>query len=251
MKQIIGAFKYIHEKKIIHRDIILDNILLNYDNEEDKNNFNLMKANIKINDFGFALKINKECIENTLIGSPINIDPLFFNELSSNKKIKQYVYNEKTDIWSIGAICYEMFIGKPLFDSENMEELIKNIEEGTYTIPISMSHEAVSFLNGMLQYDSKRRLTAEQLSSHDFLNKEIKDFHSIDLQKFSKLVEGKGIKINIKNNDFIWSIFNADSEKLLNNIEGNQFIKSIDEKDKIEFENLKKEEPNKEKIEEN
>ena len=54
MRQNINAFQYIHKLKIIHRDIKLDNILLNYETEEDKNNLNLMKATIKIIDFGFA-----------------------------------------------------------------------------------------------------------------------------------------------------------------------------------------------------
>ena len=155
-----------------------------------------------------------------------------------------------TDIWSIGAICYEMLIGKPIFYSENIDESVKNIEEGTYTIPITMSHEAVSFLNGMLQYDSKRRLTAVQLSKHDFLNKDSKDFHSINLQKVSMLVNEKQLKINVKNNDFIWSIFNVETEKFLISIEGKQLIKPIDKTEKIEFENLEKEELNKEKMEE-
>ena len=155
-----------------------------------------------------------------------------------------------TDIWSIGAICYEMHIGKPIFYSENIDESVKNIEEGTYTIPITMSHEAVSFLNGMLQYDSKRRLTAVQLSKHDFLNKDSKDFHSINLQKVSMLVNEKQLKINVKNNDFIWSIFNVETEKFLISIEGKQLIKPIDKTEKIEFENLEKEELNKEKMEE-
>ena len=48
MRQIINAFQYIHKLKIIHRDIKLDNILLNYETEEDKNNLNLMKATVKI-----------------------------------------------------------------------------------------------------------------------------------------------------------------------------------------------------------
>ena len=245
MKQIINAFKYIHEKKIIHRNIALDNILLNYDNEEDKNNLNLMKANIKINGFGFACQISKEGLKYSILGYPINMDPLILKKLnSSTKKKKQLGYNEMADIWSIGTICYEMIIGKPIFDSEDMEELVEKVEDGSYSIPTTMSYEIVSFLNGMLQYDSKRRLTAEQLSRHDFLNKDIKDFHSINLQKVSKLIDEKGLKLNAKNNNSIWSIFNANSENLLTSILGSQFVKPTNENEKIEFENLKKIEPN-------
>ena len=54
MRQIIDAFKYMHERRIIHRDVKLENILLSYENEKDKENFDLMKAQIKIIDFGFA-----------------------------------------------------------------------------------------------------------------------------------------------------------------------------------------------------
>ena len=54
MRQIISAFKYIHERKIIHRDVKLDNILLHFEIEEDLKNFDLMKATVKIIDFGFA-----------------------------------------------------------------------------------------------------------------------------------------------------------------------------------------------------
>ena len=107
-----------------------------------------------------------------------------------------------------------------------------------------MSHEVVSFLNGMLQYEGKRRLTAAQLSRHDFLKKDVKDFHSIDLKKISKKVGEDGVKINVKSNGTIWSIFNPDSESLLTSIVGNQFIKPIDEKEELAFEELKKAGPN-------
>ena len=48
MRQIISAFQYIHEQGIMHRDIKLENILLNYESEEDRKNLNLMKAQVKI-----------------------------------------------------------------------------------------------------------------------------------------------------------------------------------------------------------
>ena len=76
MRQIIDAFKYIHEKKIIHRKINIANILLHYDNEEDKNNFNLMKAQIKIIDFCFACKIKDNELRYSIVGTPIKLDPI-------------------------------------------------------------------------------------------------------------------------------------------------------------------------------
>ena len=134
MKQIISAFRYIHEKKIIHRDVKLENILLHYEDEEDKKNFNLMKAQVKIIDFGFACKISKEGLQYSVLGSPINMDPLILKKLNSShnpkfKKEKQLGYNEMADIWSIGTICYEMLIGSPAFDSQDMEELAKSIKK--------------------------------------------------------------------------------------------------------------------------
>lgn len=75
MKQIIDAFKYIHANNAIHRDVKLENILLHYENEEDKKNFNLMKATVKIIDFGCASKVNKMNPKTKIVGNPINMDP--------------------------------------------------------------------------------------------------------------------------------------------------------------------------------
>ena len=102
-------------------------------------------------------------------------------------------------------------------------------------MPTNMSYEIVSFLNGMLQYNSQKRLTASQLIRHDFLTKDVKDFKKINLEKISGKVTGDMIDINAIHNSTIWSIFNKENESLLSTINGNEFIKPKDEKEKMEF----------------
>ena len=235
MRQIIDAFKFMHERKIIHRDVKLDNILLNYETEEDKKNLNLMKAQVKIIDFGFSCKIDKSGLQFTALGSPINMDPIILKKLnSSSKKERQLGYNQKADIWSLGTICYEMLIGKSAFDADDMEDLVNKIENGSYNVPTNLSHEVVSFLNGMLQYEGNNRLTADQLSRHSFLTKNVKDFTPLSLNKTNKVMNTK------KLNQSIWAIFGANDENKLMNIAGNEFVKPIDEKEELEFEQRKK-----------
>ena len=224
MRQIIDAFKYIHSKDIMHRDIKLENILLNYDTNEDKQNQNLMKANIKIIDFGFAAKLEKNGLKYTTLGSPINMDPLILKELQKRgKKTKKPGYDKKADIWSIGTICYEMAIGKYVFDAEKIDELIKKIEKGEYTVPTNLSKEIISFINGMLQYEPERRLNIEQLANHNFLKKNVNNFEKLDLHKVNKNLVKSKLKLNVKANATIWALFNDEDEDKLMKIKGNDF----------------------------
>ena len=207
MKQIVSALRYLHRKRILHRDIKLDNILVHYESEEDRVNKNLMKAKVKMIDFGFARYLKKEELAYSTLGSPINMDPGILRKLNKLEHSKEYGYDEKADIWSLGTACYEMLIGNCTFDADSMKDLVSKVERGNYFLPSTLSKEAVSFLNGMLQYDFKKRFTAEQLYRHKFLNKNFKDLNKINLKDIKNHIAGSKIRINTKLNQSIWNVF--------------------------------------------
>ena len=228
MRQIVSGLNYLHKKNILHRDIKLDNILVNFDNEEDRKNRNMMKAKVKIIDFGFARHLEPSQLAYSTLGSPINMDPGILRKLNRMVHSKEYGYDQKADIWSLGTICYEMLIGKNTFNAETMRELISKVERGNYFLPTTISKEAVSFLNGMLQYDLKKRLSAEQLYHHNFLTKDYSKLTRINVKEASDKIVGSQIKINSKNNQSIWVIFETDEDNNLDNIPSNMFDKNGD-----------------------
>ena len=107
--QIIKAMIYCQSKNICHRDIKLENILIK------KNDV------IKIIDFGFAVKTDKETYQKLFCGSPSYMAPEIVNK---QKYIAQY-----SDIWSLGVLFFSMLFGRFPFKAKNQEELFKKINE--------------------------------------------------------------------------------------------------------------------------
>ena len=213
MRQILSAMEYLSSKEIMHRQIKLDNILINYDDENDRINNNIMKATIKLIDFSFAIILKKGELTSTILGSPINMSPILLHKLNNDPEYENIGYDEKEDIWSLGTICYELLMGRSAFESDDMDVLYKKVEKGDYYVPITFSKETVSFLNGMLQYDPNKRLSFNELSNHKFLKKNVNEFQKNELNMGSK--GNSQILLNTKSNESFWILLEMDFKNYL------------------------------------
>ena len=218
MRQIVSGLNFLHSQKIIHRDLKLENILVTFNSEKDKQSLNMMRATAKLIDFGFAttLKASKSNLTYTVLGTPTNMDPQLLKNMEERTQNKTG-YDEKVDIWSLGTLCYEMLVGHIAFSGSSMQDLYQKVKQGNYALPTNISEEVFSFINGMLQKDPNKRLSANQLLHHDFLVKNVKQFKPLDVRKIqARLGPGGVVNVNAgsggnqgMNNlhDTVWDIF--------------------------------------------
>ncbi|KAG9310154.1 kinase-like protein [Chiua virens] len=120
LRQLARALKFLRTRNLIHRDIKPQNLLLNpAPREELAKGHPLGVPVLKVADFGFARSLPNAMLAETLCGSPLYMAP----EILRYEK-----YDAKADLWSVGAVLYEMCVGKPPFRAQNHVELLKRIE---------------------------------------------------------------------------------------------------------------------------
>lgn len=157
--QLISAVWYIHQKKIVHRDLKLENLLL------DRN------RNIIVTDFGFANRFEHKSddLMQTSCGSPCYAAP----ELVISEGM--YV-GSAVDIWSCGVILYAMLAGYLPFDDDpenpegdNIQQLYRYILNTPLTFPDHVSAEARDLLQKMLVPEPAHRATLQTVMDHPWL----------------------------------------------------------------------------------
>ena len=165
MKEILLGVKSLHDHGIIHRDLKLENILLNFKSEINREKLNLLSAEVRITDFN-ASYISNKVLPKTFIGTIPNMAPTIVKNGINNE---EKPYDEKIDIWSLGTICYEMLYAKPLFHFDNKKKMFQKIVSGKITLERTISQQARNFLKYMLQRDGKNRLSVSELLNHEFI----------------------------------------------------------------------------------
>ena len=167
-QQIISGIEYLHEIGIAHRDLKLENILLNRD------------KNIKIIDFGLSNKYNKENGEllQSSCGSPCYAAP---------EMIKGIQYHGlDTDIWSSGILLYLMLCKSFPFNDKNNSKLYQKILSGKFNLPNYLSNEAKDLLSKLLKVNPIERIKLDEIKKHPWFNlynPKNNYFYGIDINK--------------------------------------------------------------------
>lgn len=160
LKQLASALQFLRSKSLVHRDIKPQNLLLcppvhSKQEFEDGQYVGLWELPIlKIADFGFARFLPSTSMAETLCGLPLYMAP----EILRYEK-----YNAKADLWSVGAVLYEMTVGKPPFRAANHIELLKNIEKTHDRIKFPSSaqvpEELKALIRSLLKYNPTERVS--------------------------------------------------------------------------------------------
>nr|XP_057945999.1 MAP/microtubule affinity-regulating kinase 3a isoform X8 [Doryrhamphus excisus] len=149
-RQIVSAVQYCHQKRIVHRDLKAENLLLDAD------------MNIKIADFGFSNEFTVGNKLDTFCGSP----PYAAPELFQGKKYD----GPEVDVWSLGVILYTLVSGSLPFDGQNLKELRERVLRGKYRIPFYMSTDCENLLKRFLVLNPAKRGTLEQIMKDRWIN---------------------------------------------------------------------------------
>ncbi|XP_065586386.1 serine/threonine-protein kinase Nek5 [Cyrtonyx montezumae] len=151
--QISLGLKHIHDRKILHRDIKSQNIFLSGNGKV-----------AKLGDFGIARQLNDTMeFAYTCVGTPYYLSP----EICENRP-----YNNKTDIWSLGCVLYELCALKHPFEGNSLHQLVLKICRG-YFHPVSpkYSHDLRMLISQLFKISPRDRPSINSILRKPFLQK--------------------------------------------------------------------------------
>lgn len=179
MIQIIGAIRYMHSRRVIHRDLKLGNIFFDSD------------YNLKIGDFGLAAVLsNDKERKYTICGTPNYIAP----EVLTGKHTG---HSYEVDIWSIGVMLYALLFGKPPFQAKEINIIYERIKCRDFVFPGDkpVSSDAKSLISHLLQLNPSARPSLYEIADNVWFRnifpeklpsnicKEIPNFDYLDLNQ--------------------------------------------------------------------
>uniref|UniRef100_A0A6P4E7P7 protein kinase C n=1 Tax=Drosophila rhopaloa TaxID=1041015 RepID=A0A6P4E7P7_DRORH len=144
---VVLGLQYLHENKIIYRDLKLDNLLLDTDGYVKIADFGLCKEGM-----GFGDRTGTFC------GTPEFLAPEVLTETS---------YTRAVDWWGLGVLIFEMLVGESPFPGDDEEEVFDSIVNDEVRYPRFLSLEAIAVMRRLLRKNPERRLGSSERDAED------------------------------------------------------------------------------------
>jgi len=157
-RDVLSALAYMHQQRVVHRDIKCENVLL------QQVGVPLHQNVFKLCDLGFAAPDYGAGLTDRL-GSPDNVAP----EVVMGKP-----YSTPVDLWSLGVIVYMMISATPPFYAPTDREVLRKVRSGAYSFAgplwVSVSQSVKSLIASLMMLDPSLRPNALQASKSEFLS---------------------------------------------------------------------------------
>lgn len=149
-RQILSAIDYVHRNSIVHRDLKIENIIIDHND------------NVKLLDFGLSNFYDNKMFLKTFCGS------LYF---AAPELLLGYTYTgPEIDVWSLGVILYVMLCGKVPFDDESVRELQTKIKMAQFEFTSSISKKAQDLVLQMIVPDISKRIKLNEIVRSKWVN---------------------------------------------------------------------------------
>lgn len=162
MRSILESVLLLHRMNIVHRDLKPENILLD------------INMNVKISDFGFAVKLENKQLLTDLCGTPGYLAP---ETLSCSMYENMPGYGKEVDMWACGVILYTLLSGSPPFWHRRQVIMLRTIMEGKYSFMSpeweDISDSAKDLIQNLLVVEPTKRYTAEDALNSLFIKHEV------------------------------------------------------------------------------
>ena len=156
--QLVKGLKSLHDLKILHRDMKSANVFL------------FSNGSAKLGDLNVS-KVVKKGLGYTQTGTPYYASPEVW---------KDKPYGNKSDVWSLGCVLYEMITLRPPFRAKNMEGLYQKVIKGQYNkIPEKFSDDLFKVVQFLLQVNPNKRPSCEEILNYPIVQKRIEYFKSL------------------------------------------------------------------------
>ena len=165
--QLISAVAYCHANGIVHRDLKIENVLIDG------------RGDVKLVDFGLSNFYDPDAKLKTFCGS------LYF---AAPELLKGITYTgPEVDVWSLGIILYVLVAGKVPFDDKSLSALHEKIKSGRFTVPLHLSPECQNLVKVMIEVDPEKRATLGEIMTHPWMQSE-REFLPLPLAEPEPLV---------------------------------------------------------------